>query len=86
MTKAEIRKAVLQALRTVAPEIDLQSVESDVPIREQFDIDSVDLLAFLTELESTLGVTVPEADYEQVTTIDDCVAYLAERVDGGTTG
>lgn len=85
MTDAEIRTAVLEALRTVAPEIDPETVDPAVPIRDQYDIDSVDLLAFLTTLEDTLGVTVPEADYGQITTVDECVAYVASRVEGGTT-
>jgi acyl carrier protein len=83
VTKDDIRKAVLEALQSVAPEIDPNTVEPGLPIREQFDIDSVDLLNFLVDLENRLGVTVPEQYYGQIATIDHCVAYLARYLSAG---
>lgn len=80
MTQNEIRRTVLEALQSVAPEIQADAADPGVPIREQFDIDSVDLLNFLAALESRLGVKVPEQDYGRIATIDACVAYLAEQL------
>ena len=77
MTRDEIKSAVLAALRRVAPEIDPASLKTDVPIRDQADLDSMDFLNFLLELHAALGVDIPEAAYRDVATLDGCIAYLA---------
>jgi acyl carrier protein len=77
MTRDEIKSAVLTALRRVAPEVDPASLKTDVPIRDQADLDSMDFLNFLLELHTALGVDIPEAAYREVATLDGCIAYLA---------
>ena len=77
MTKDEIKSAVFSALQRVAPEVDPASLHTDLPIREQADLDSMDFLNFLLELHASLGVDVPEAAYREVATVDGCVSYLA---------
>ena len=77
MTRDEIKSAVLTALRRVAPEVDPASLKTDVPVRDQADLDSMDFLNFLLELHAALGVDIPEAAYKDVATLDGCIAYLA---------
>jgi acyl carrier protein len=77
MNRQQIRDAVLQALGRVAPEADLAQVDPAIPLREQFDIDSMDFLNFVVALHKGLGVDVPERDYSKLATLDGCVAYLA---------
>ena len=76
MTKDEVTRAVLEALRHIAPEVDPASLRRDVPIRDQVDIDSMDFLNFLVELHSALKVEIPESAYRDVATLDGCVAYI----------
>jgi len=80
MTPEEIRPIVLRAIHRVAPEADPAELESDVPLRDQLDIDSMDFLRFVIELHESLGVNVPEKDYSKLDTIDDCVDYLASAI------
>jgi acyl carrier protein len=79
MTNDEIKTAVLEALRRVAPEVDTATLRADVPIREQADMDSMDFLNFLQALHASLGVDIPEAAYREVATVAGCVAYIAAR-------
>jgi acyl carrier protein len=78
MTRDEIRAAVLEALGRIAPEADLSSLRADVAIREQLDVDSMDLLNFVTAIHEALGVDIPEADYPRLATLAGCVEYVAE--------
>ena len=78
-----IREKVLSALTEIAPEVDPVSLNPDLPIRDQVDFDSVDLLNFVVALEEMFEVTVPERDYPQIATIGGMVEYLASRA--GTT-
>lgn len=79
MTEAELKRVVLQALFSVAPEAEGEPLDSAANLRDQLDIDSMDFLNFLVALKDAMGVEVPEADYARVASLDDCVRYLAAR-------
>jgi len=79
MTSDEIRASVLRALFQVAPEADPAALSDDVPLREQLDLDSMDLLRFAIALHREVGVDVPEVDYPKLSTLGGCVRYLAAR-------
>ena len=81
MTRDEIRATVLRVLGDIAPEADLAALAPDVELREQLDVDSMDLLNFLVALHAALGVEVPETDYPKLSTLDRCVDYLAARLE-----
>ena len=77
MTRDEIRATVLRALGEIAPEADLASLAPDVGLRDQLDLDSMDILNFVVGLHAALGVEIPESDYPKLATLDGCVDYLA---------
>lgn len=79
MTRDEVRATVLRVLGDIAPEADLNALTGDVPLRDQLDLDSMDLLNVAVGLHAALGVEIPEADYPRVATLDGCVAYLETR-------
>jgi acyl carrier protein len=79
MNREQIRAAVLEVLAQIAPEADFASIEPNVSLRDQLDIDSMDFLNFLIALNTKLHVDIPERDYGQLTTLDACVDYLSAR-------
>jgi acyl carrier protein len=78
MTETELRDAVMTSLLDLAPEASPEDIDPAVPVQEQLDIDSMDFLDLLVALATKTGVEIPESDYAQVSTVDDCVRYLAE--------
>ena len=80
MTDDEIRNVVLRLLSQVAPEADMTAIKSDVRLRDQIDIDSMDALNFLISIDAELHVDIPEADYPKLNTLDNIVAYLSEAI------
>ncbi len=76
----DVRAAVVHALHRVAPEADLRSVPDDANLREAIDLDSMDVLNFFIALHDLLAVDIAESDYGRLTTIDNCVAYLNEKL------
>ena len=80
MTDAEIRAAVIRALKRIAPEADASTLRANVRIRDQVEIDSMDFLNFVIELDHEVGVDVPESDYVQIETLDKAASYLAGRL------
>ncbi|MBI2159674.1 MAG: acyl carrier protein [Candidatus Rokubacteria bacterium] len=79
MTRDEVRATVLRVLGDIAPEADLASLKPDVALREQLDLDSMDVLNFVVGLHAALGVEIPEADYPKFATLDGGVEYLTGR-------
>jgi len=79
MNSEELRAKVLRVLGQIAPEADLATIQGNVNLRDQLDIDSMDFLNFLIALDKELHVDIPERDYGQLTTLDACVNYLLAR-------
>lgn len=71
------RPHIVDALLEVAPEVDPAGIRDDEPIQEQFDLDSMDFLAFLEGVAARTGVEIPERAYGEVETISGCLAYVA---------
>ena len=76
MTRDEIRIVVLRVLGRIVPEADLQQIKPGLRLRDQLDIDSMDLLNFVIGLHKELHIEIPEADYPKLATLDGCVDYL----------
>ncbi len=79
MIEQQIKKIVLDIIATVAPDADLSDVKSDVPLRDQLDMDSMDFLDIVMELRKRYKIEVPKEDYQELASLDSCVAYLAPK-------
>lgn len=77
MENESIRRAVLQTLAAIAPEVDPARLRADLPLRDQIDLDSIDWLNVIAALEQRLGAAIPPAALERSATLDALVAYLA---------
>ena len=84
MTEAEIKRAIFEGLRKIAPESEPEAVAPDANLRKTLDIDSYDFLNFLIGLSDKLGVEVPEEDYGKIRSLKEMLSYLSARV-GQTT-
>jgi acyl carrier protein len=81
MTREEIQNAVIDIIRTVAPDEDLTHLVPSEKLREQIELDSMDFLDIVMELRKRHGVHVPESDYKELATLDGCVSYLAPKME-----
>ncbi|MEO1240416.1 MAG: phosphopantetheine-binding protein [Pseudomonadota bacterium] len=80
MTEDEIMALARRALFEVAPDLEGESINPDESLRDQFEIDSMDLLNFFIKLHDGTGVDIPEKDYAQLATMSGVVAYLKSRL------
>jgi acyl carrier protein len=76
MNATEIRTLVTQVLAGIAPEADLSSVGEQEDLREALDLDSMDFLNFVIALSQGSQVSIPEADYPRLVTLQGLVKYL----------
>lgn len=78
MTRDEIRDGLFRALTQVAPEADVSRIRPNVRLRDQLDIDSMDLLNFVIGVHKEFKIEIPEADYPRLVTLDGCIDYVAK--------
>ncbi len=75
-----VKKIILDIIAVVAPDADLTNVKSDVRLRDQLDMDSMDFLDIVMELRKRYKVEVPKEDYQELATLDSCAEYLAPKL------
>jgi acyl carrier protein len=79
MTKEDCKKIVLEIIADIAPDEDLSNVKPEVRLRDQLQLDSMDFLDIVMELRKRHGIEVPEADYQQLASLDSCAEYLTPK-------
>jgi acyl carrier protein len=76
----DVRAGILRALKPIAPEMDPSTIKPDMDLREQIDLDSMDVLNFVVAVEEELGVAVPDTVVAGLTTLDEWIAYLSRSL------
>ncbi len=76
MTNDEAKTVIFDVLGGVAPEIDPASVEHDIDLSEQLDLDSMDFLNWMIGISQATAIEIPQRDAVQFLTIDGAAAYL----------
>jgi acyl carrier protein len=76
VTADEIRAVALDVLGGIAPEADGLELAGALPLREQVDLDSMDLLNLVIGVHERLQVEVAEEDYDRCATLDGLVAVV----------
>ncbi len=79
MTDQEVRQAVVEIIEIVAPDADLSDLTGEVRLRDQLELDSMDFLDIVMELRKRYKIEVPKEDYQELASLDSCVAYLAPK-------
>ena len=80
MNLSDIRAVLKDELARIAPDIDFEAIDPKANLRNEADIDSMDLLNWVTALHKRLKVDIPEADTARLVTIDGALAYLAHKL------
>jgi acyl carrier protein len=76
MNRQEIIDVIKDIIATIAPDEDLTRLATDVRLRDQIELDSMDFLDIVMELRKRYRVQVPEDDYVELATIESTVTYL----------
>jgi acyl carrier protein len=80
MTSDEIRSTLLTCLTDVAPDLADEEIEDDADLRDELDLDSMDILRWVQGIHKALRVEIPEEDYGKIASLKDAIAYVAARI------
>lgn len=76
MSTAELIEKLRSVLSDVAPDLDVMAIAVDADLRNDIGLDSMDFLNFAIGISKRLGVSIPEADYRNVATLETCAQYI----------
>jgi len=79
MGDLNVKNIILEIISIVAPDADLSNVKSDVRLRDQLEMDSMDFLDIVMELRKRYKIEVPKEDYPRLASLDSCVEYLSPK-------
>lgn len=79
MNRDEIAQLVRTSLYGIAPDLEGEPFDPDRRFRDQFEIDSMDLLNLVIALHKATGIDIPESDYNALDTLNKAVDYLAAK-------
>ena len=80
MINDEIRRAFLEDLVSVAPDIDPDTVRDSDHLQDDLEMDSMDFLNLIAALHARFGLPIPEADYSRLATPGGAVNYIAAQL------
>lgn len=80
MNRRQVGDTVLDIIALVAPDADLSILKSNVRLRDQLNMDSMDFLDIVMELRKRHKIEVPKEHYVYLATLDGCMNYLAPRM------
>lgn len=83
MSESELRADIEEIIVGVAPEVDLSVLEADENFRERFGLDSMDFLTIVERIAAETGVEIPEADYDEVQSLQALTSYVEEKATSG---
>jgi acyl carrier protein len=75
----DMTATVVDALLEVAPDVDPATLHADALLREDLELDSMDILNLVVAINEATGIDVPEQDYGELTTVAAIARYLDAR-------
>lgn len=80
MTKDDVFFFLQESFRQVAPEIEFQSIKFDRPLRDQVEIDSLDLYNIFNLLEKKTQVHVTESQMATLSTLNEWLDLIVSQL------
>ena len=73
-TFEQLKKLIVELL-----EVDESEVVPEAAFADDFNADSLDLIEFITAVEDTFKIEVPDEDAEKLRTVRDAIDYIEAR-------
>ncbi len=73
-TFEQLKKLIVELL-----EVDESEVVPKASFADDFNADSLDLIEFITAVEDTFKIEVPDEDAEKLRTVQDAIDYIEAR-------
>lgn len=72
----EVKSYFKDIFHQVAPEIAFDKLNLHLPLRDQVEIDSLDLYNVIVSLQKKTGVYIPDSILAELTSLDELINYV----------
>lgn len=85
MNQEEIKDTIRELITEIAEDMDVdeESITDDAGFVEDMGLDSMALLEVLATMEKKFGISIPESEFPNITSINKCTdtvqKYLSEK-------
>jgi acyl carrier protein len=85
MNQTEVKGIIRALITEIAEDMDVDSakITDSAHLTEDLELDSMALLEVLASMEKKFGISIPESEFPNLTSIDACTAtvekYLAQK-------
>jgi len=76
--KEQWKGRVVGILSGIAPDVEPERLGDETDLRQDLDLDSMDLLNLVEAIHEQFGVAIPDADASAIRTLGELVGYLDE--------
>ncbi len=83
MTPEQIKTVLEEELLELAPEADLDDLDTEEDMREELDLDSMDFLRLTLAVSKRLQVSIPDSELANIVTFNGMLRYLSEHIENG---
>lgn len=73
---SSIESQVFASIVEVAPDLELQDLESSVDLHDDIGLDSIDLLNIASAIAERTAFTIPESEISRLHTVGDLVEFV----------
>jgi len=74
--ETQTKTTLIQLLKNIAPDANLETLGENEDIRQTLGIDSFDFLNFMIGINESFGVEIPETDYGKLMSLTDVIRYI----------
>lgn len=74
--ETQTKETLINLLKNIAPDADLQALGEDKDIRQTLGIDSFDFLNFMIGINESFSIEIPETDYGKLISLTDVIRYI----------
>lgn len=75
----DIKDYFKDIFRQTAPEIIFDDINLKLPLRDQVEIDSLDLYNIVVALQQKTGVYIPDSKLVELTTLSELINYILKQ-------
>lgn len=75
----DIKNYFKDIFRQTAPEIVFENINVNLPLRDQVEIDSLDLYNIVVALQQKTGVYIPDSKLAELTTLSELINYILKQ-------
>lgn len=80
LSNEEIKNYFKDIFLQIAPEIGFEKINMDRPLRDQVEIDSLDLYNIIVSLQKKTGVYIPDSKLTELESLNELIDYVLEQL------